>query len=921
MRRPKAGLFGMPPPLTLDLSRFGGVETLPDPSNIEPPWLSVARNVTLDTGTLAVRPGLTEVLSKAQGGTFPFLGAGVLRVVADSDPLVVPEEVEYRRFVFVTQDINAGTGQPEVRVLAYDPDNPTDPTVITPLNDDHSVALVGAGRPTYFAQINNILYGVNGRDGLFYFDQALGDNQIVVASGLDGLPAPSVIGSFGGLRPDAGWTWHTSDAAKITVTDSPLNDPLHPLQFGVDQSGGFSLNVTSTGAGAWVYHAYAAALDLTTEAFTSDNLLLAQIIDHVTGETTAVKLGGPVSTPQAPIEMILGITVGGDNTTDPSNAAFAPTGQNSIKWQLSANTIYQWFFQRMPLSLDALLNASPAVKQRDILSKVNYIAFRVLTLPATLAPGFTLLLSDPCAPGVMPPGPVYYKMRAYNSSINLSGPLSEPSPFAFYDYPQTLAYLGALPNANELRRVKIVVDFSKLTDKVDTVFVYRTAPDPANTDPDLMPYRLVRTVHRSDLTLDADGNAFTYTFYDNVPLGTLLTADLPASLDIPVGDGLDAPWFIQAKDNRLIYARSQREPAGVWASDIGAPASVNPFEFESVAEPGKGGFARAGKDDGDEVMGLGRRSNEILIFKRRSVFAWTFLAEGTANETWKIERITTPGTVSTRSICEIPGGVVWMSDDGLYYLPSDSDVALPFPASIAVQRTIDAIPPAYKGTVACAYWPLRGWLLVAVPEPGKAVPTTLLVCDLRRRAPGHPIGVWFGEWKSAAVPSGETLSPGILFSEHEDLYVCRGDVGALDRFLLPSDPSPYLDYGTPIDFTVQTGWMEPLSGRKLRLLRRQLQFVFDGDDLGGQTATLAAILTLETRPNGDTQTYLYNRSQAAGSGPVGLVTTGDRGDDLCHPSLVGQQLRVTILGSAASPVAVRLLSLRLSYIELGLWKG
>ena len=908
MRKPPS--LRMPPSRTLDLSRFQGVENLPDPANIAPPWLALAENVVLERGTVAVRPGLST--AAALTGVSPFSGIGVWRDVASTSPDLAPEDVEQREML-VTFPINDSNNHPCLGAAWMDLNVPGTFLPITPLADNGDGLLLGADRDVYFAQLKNILYAVNGYDGLFWYNTAEAVHTISLAQGLPQMMAPAPTGAWGSLTPAAGFNWQSSDGTKFAANATLNSDMMHRLSHppGIDRSvikeGDTLLDLVAGSTGKRVYHVYSQPLDLTTDAYKSDNLMIGVYMEAETNFT-----------PFTALRLVLGKTIGGDNTTDPTNAAFAPTAANSIQFDLYVSYNYAWEFIRLPIN-DLL--------QSSILSGVDYIAFVAVnqrgSTSATPSIGstslpvpdtYSILVSDVVAPGVLPSSPTYYVQRAYNSELGSAGPISDPGRIDLYDFPT--GRIDTLPVADEQRRVSLVVDFTNLPTEADTVLVYRSVPDPANTDPASLPYYQVVAVTRAMAAADADGNPHTYTFLDNAKEGDILTNDQPTDIEAPVPSGAgDAPWFILGKDTRLLLFRSIDEPEGMWASDIDHPASVPSIPFEDQTLNGKGGFVRCGSQDGDEIMGACRRSNEVLVFKRRSVYAWTFLAEGTDQETWKVDRLTQPGTESTHSICQVPGGVVWLSTDGLYFLPDDSDVATPFPVSLSIQQTFNTLSPTDRKKVCCAYWPLHGWLVVGLPGQRE-----MLVCDLRQKAEGHPLGVWVGTFLAQTPDGSGQLSPGLLFAETDDLYVARGDTGTLDRFNKPWDTDPYTDYGGAINLRVQTGWLEPLGGRKLRLVRRNLLFTFDGEGAAAGAA-IAALLTLETRPNGDSQVYLVNQTFTPDGTPAGLLETGAAGDDVVHASLVGQQLRVTLSASTQGPYPVRLLSLRLAFVEVGLWKG
>lgn len=366
------------------------------------------------------------------------------------------------------------------------------------------------------------------------------------------------------------------------------------------------------------------------------------------------------------------------------------------------------------------------------------------------------------SPGWQDPGRRYYVLRMTDATGNVSlrGPATTVD---IPDYPiwgtpatvvvnpdHTLTTTNpGTPNpqpTQPARQVLVIVNFTGLAMNT-TLEVYRSLAEAAGSvTSDGASYYLVKTIAYADAAAQS-GMALTYTFIDTV-LETNLTSEAPIPLEqSPPQAGHDAPWFIVNKDTRLIFARSDLHQERVWASDIGTPTSVPDFPFALIPRPiptidepnppdpntGRGGWADVGAtgiaidesgSDGDEIMGIVRRVDEILIFKRRRIFSWTFLAEGYPEETWKIVAISTPGTESTRSLCELPGGIVWLSEDGLFYLSNQSDQATEFPISRDIQNTIAAIPKAYRYLVSCSYDPINHLLLVSVPQ---SLPTAATV--------------------------------------------------------------------------------------------------------------------------------------------------------------------------------------------------
>lgn len=409
----------------------------------------------------------------------------------------------------------------------------------------------------------------------------------------------------------------------------------------------------------------------------------------------------------------------------------------------------------------------------------------------------------------------------------------------------------------------------------------------------------------------------------------------------PPGTGDDAPRYILSTGTRLVVGGTRNNPARMFVSNLNTTTddtqvagfpNVLFTDLDPDNDVGIGGFADVGLDYSDDIMGFSRRLNENIVFKRSGVWAFNIRSEGAADEHWYVDQLVrAPGLVSPRGHCRTPEGIFYASYDGLYFLRDGTEYAAL--ASHKIQAWYDAIPAPLKAKIVCAYHPVERIVVVGIAEAGGARNSTVAVCDLRVKDPATEtsgdayftpaLWCWAGRWRIA--DGGTAVLPGLLFCDRQDdgsvhLYLARADSPPLDRQLLPTEANAWKDYGGTISYLLAPGWQEPAPGRRVKVMRRRLDFLTDGT--AGKTGTAAATLTLQARgvsstvPNTVTHVYpVYMEDLATDTDGLhsyaGEVERGAQGD------LKGEAFRVRVEGTMSGNEEVRLGLVEAQFLDAG----
>lgn len=169
------------------------------------------------------------------------------------------------------------------------------------------------------------------------------------------------------------------------------------------------------------------------------------------------------------------------------------------------------------------------------------------------------------------------------------------------------------------------------------------------------------------------------------------------------------------------------------ASDFTNAASTL---HNSTEVPGASVFAGTGaqfidieKDDGDEITGLVKFQDILVIFKKRSTFQITFAADGTPTVAAVTRSV---GCESHKSIDNVENEVFFFSRNGYYVLgnePNFFNVIRTNELSSRIHPRIETINRSYFSKIASIYYKSRFW--TATPQGGTTTNNEVLTYDRR----------------------------------------------------------------------------------------------------------------------------------------------------------------------------------------------
>lgn len=276
----------------------------------------------------------------------------------------------------------------------------------------------------------------------------------------------------------------------------------------------------------------------------------------------------------------------------------------------------------------------------------------------------------------------------------------------------------------------------------------------------------------------------------------------------------------------------------------------------STEVPGATVFAGTGaqfvdieKDDGDEITGLSKFQDVLVIFKQRSTFQITFDASGTPTVSSVARSI---GCVSHKSIENVENDVYFLSRNGYYVLgnePNYFNVIRTNELSARIGGLINTLSRNYLTKVASIYYKNRFWS--AVPQGGVTTNNQVLTYDRRYYAWSRHDTIHANHW---TVYIDDT--------NQEHLYYAADD----EPEVYEITESTYSDAGQPIDgyFTSKAFDLGNPDVYKqflnIRLLFRQVR----------------GAISIKVYTDGDTlvkETQITPASRA-GSGTMGTQTLG-----------------------------------------------
>lgn len=247
------------------------------------------------------------------------------------------------------------------------------------------------------------------------------------------------------------------------------------------------------------------------------------------------------------------------------------------------------------------------------------------------------------------------------------------------------------------------------------------------------------------------------------------------------------------KGSMIIYALSRLFVAGDSDNPSRLYYSAGGSQIDDFSTGNGGGWIDVAKNDGDAITAIYFFQNTILIWKRRSVWKFSFTAAGLP----QLELITTEiGCESYRTV-KIVNNAVWFlsKKDGRAAIYSIGNVQNYFNAlrtteqslKISTGSHLDSANVTYLD-MACAYF-FRNLYILCVAQGGSTTNNRCYVFDARFNA-------WVGWWDNINANAFFTYTDS---SGNEELYYCSETTGYIVKMFTGTD-----DNGTAISWKIQT---------------------------------------------------------------------------------------------------------------------
>ena len=370
---------------------------------------------------------------------------------------------------------------------------------------------------------------------------------------------------------------------------------------------------------------------------------------------------------------------------------------------------------------------------------------------------------------------------------------------------------------------------------------------------------------------------------------------------VPVGTY--AKWF----HNYLFVARNSTYPSRLYWSDLGVPTSFTGANYVDV-NPG----------DSDSIMGIAKTQDELLVFKRNTVWAITgwsgtsFSSTTIATENTN-SRIFGFGCVAPRSIVEVGTDVYYFSMLGntpvirSIYKTINSVTLDGGIISANIKATLDTISLGSLDKIVgtfdgrYVYW--------SIPVNGSSINNKIVCLDTwnitkyRFSRNSYPFTTMTG--KNASYFTTSSI-PGYATVYYTDSTIIVASPVQYSGLVMKFDKSIHTDNGTDITLDVITRMMMLDSSRKVHW-----KYMYLKNDTG-VNSTLYINARLYTSANFVTQKQISLISNSPGLGPTGTFTLGvsSLGGSILASSrvnfagLTGKMIQVQFKETSSNPVSI-----------------